>query len=80
MQTVAPFGDAIKLDDLRDIEALAAENPKTLTVATLRWQLRHRDTNGLAAACVRIGKRLLISKSRYEHWLATRTDAARAAA
>ena len=80
MQTTAPHGDAIKLDDLRDIEALAAENPKTLTVATLRWQLRHRDTNGLAVACVRVGKRLLISKSRYEHWLATRTEAGRAAA
>ena len=80
MQTTAPLGDAIKLDDLRDIEALAAENPKTLTVATLRWQLRHRDTNGLAAACVRIGKRLLISKSRYEHWLATQTESVRAAA
>jgi hypothetical protein len=80
MQTTAPYGDAIKLDDLRDIEALAAENPKTLTVSTLRWQLRHRDTNGLAAACVRVGKRLLISKSRYERWLATQTEAGRAAA
>ncbi len=80
MQNHAPIGDAIKLDDLRDIEALAAENPKTLTVSTLRWQLRHRDTNGLAAACVRVGKRLLISKSRYEYWLATQTEAGRAAA
>lgn len=80
MQTTAPHGDAIKLDDLRDIEALAAENPKTLTVSTLRWQLRHRDTNGLAAACVRVGKRLLISKSRYEYWLATQTEAGGAAA
>lgn len=80
MQNHAHIGDAIKLDDLRDIEALAAENPKTLTVSTLRWQLRHRDTNGLAAACVRVGKRLLISKSRYEYWLATQTEAGRAAA
>ncbi len=80
MQNHAPIGDAIKLDDLRDIEALAAENPKTLTVSTLRWQLRHRDTNGLSAACVRVGKRLLISKSRYEYWLATQTEAGRAAA
>lgn len=71
---------AIELRDLRDIEALAAERPDVLSVSTLRWQLRHRDTNGLAAACVRIGKRLLISKSRYEHWLATRTEAGRAAA
>lgn len=76
MQTTQASTDAIALDDLRDIETLAAENPKTLTVSTLRWQLRHRDTNGLAAACVRVGKRLLISKPRYEQWLATRTEAA----
>lgn len=80
MQANQTTGDAIALDDLRDIETLAAENPKKLTVNTLRWQLRHRDTNGLAAACVRIGKRLMISKSRYEHWLATQTEAGRAAA
>ncbi len=71
---------AIELRDLRAVEALVAERPDVLSVSTLRWQLRHRDTNGLAAACVRVGKRLLISKSRYEHWLATQTDAARAAA
>ncbi len=72
--------EAFELSDLRAVEALAAENPKYLTVSTLRWQLRHRDTNGLAAACVRVGKRLLISKSRYEHWLATQTEAARGVA
>ena len=71
MQTTAPHGDAIKLDDLRDIEALAAENPKTLTVATLRWQLRHRQETGLSSCCVRGGKHILISKSRYEAWLAS---------
>lgn len=70
---------AIELRDLRDIEALAAESSDVLSVSTLRWQLRHRDTNGLAAACVRVGKRLLISKSRYERWLATQTEAGRAA-
>lgn len=64
--------DSISLDDLFTIEELAAKYPKILTIATLRWQLRHRDANGLAAACVQIGKRTLISKSRYEHWLATR--------
>lgn len=72
--------EAIELRDLRDVEALAAERPDVLSVSTLRWQLRHRDTNGLAAACVQIGKRLLISKSRYERWLATQTEAVRGAA
>lgn len=70
---------AIELRDLRDVEAFAAESSDVLSVSTLRWQLRHRDTNGLAAACVRVGKRLLISKSRYERWLATQTEAGRAA-
>lgn len=80
MQTTTPQEATVELRDLRDIEALAAERPDVLSVSTLRWQLRHRDTNGLAAACVRVGKRLLISKSRYERWLATQTEAGRAAA
>lgn len=79
MQTTT-HQDAFELGDLRAIEALAAEHPDILSVSTLRWQLRHRDTNGLAAACVQIGKRLLISKSRYEHWLAAQAEAARGAA
>lgn len=79
MQTATPQ-EAFELSDLRAVEALVAERPDVLTVSTLRWQLRHRDANGLAAACVQIGKRLLISKSRYERWLATQTEAARAAA
>ena len=75
-----PTPDPIKLNDLRSIEAFAAENAAVLSVATLRWQLRHRDTNGLASACIQIGKRLFISKSRYEFWLATQTEEGRAAA
>lgn len=72
--------DAIKLDDLRSIEELVAENTKTLSCNILRYQLRRRFTNGLADACVRIGNRVMISKTRYEQWLATQTDARRAAA
>lgn len=67
----APAG-AIALDDLDTVEGLAASYPRLLTVPTLRWQLRHRDSNGLAVACVPVGKKLLISRSRYEAWLATR--------
>lgn len=66
---------AVSLNDLTTIEGLAAENPEILTVTTLRWQLRHRHETGLAAACVKAGKRLLISKSRYESWLASQTGA-----
>jgi hypothetical protein len=61
---------AINLNDLKTIEGLVDENSQALTVSLLRWQLRHRYENGLANCCVRAGKRILISKSRYEQWLA----------
>ncbi len=64
----------IKLDELFTVEQLAQAYPQLLTVPGLRWQLRHRDTNGLGAACVRIGKKLLISKPAYESWLAQRGE------
>jgi len=66
---------ALPLVDLATVEELAKENPKILTVPTLRWQLRHRDTNGLAPACVRVGKKLLIYRSRYSAWIATMAGA-----
>lgn len=78
MQNTTPQ-DAIRLDDLRSIEEIVAENNKILSSNILRYQLRQRFTNGLADACVRIGNRVMISKTRYEHWLATQTDARRAA-
>ena len=59
----------IALSDLRTIEQLARQHPGVLSVNTLRWQLRHRDQNGLAAACVSVGKKLLISQRGYEQWL-----------
>ncbi len=71
----APTG-AIALDDLDTVEGLAARFPRLLTVPTLRWQLRHRESNGLAPACVAVGKKLLISRTRYEAWLATRAGVA----
>lgn len=67
----APTG-AIALDDLDTVEGLAGRYPHLLSVPTLRWQLRHREQNGLAQACVSVGKKLLISRSRYEIWLASR--------
>lgn len=67
--TVHTTADAVPLEDLYSIEDLAAQYPKILSVAILRWQLRSRHRNGLAQCCVPLGKRLLISKSRYERWL-----------
>lgn len=78
MQDTTPA--ALPLDDLNDIEGLASQYPHILTVATLRWQLRDRAKNGLAPACVRVGKKLLISKTRYEQWLAARAGNASHAA
>lgn len=65
--------DTLSLADLNTVEQLAAEFPNILTVPALRWQLRHREENGLAPACVKVGKKLLIHRPRYEAWLATRT-------
>lgn len=74
LPVTVPASGAISLDDLRSVEEMVAENPRHLTISGLRWQLRHRDRNGLGVACVRLGKKLLISKARYEQWLATQTD------
>lgn len=41
----------------------------------LKWQLRHRHENGLALACMKVGKRMLISRTRYESWLAAQFGA-----
>jgi len=70
MQDTAPA--ALPLDDLHTVEELANKYPRILSTCTLRWQLRDREKNGLAPACVRVGKKLLISKTRYEQWLAAR--------
>lgn len=65
----------IQLDDLCTVDELAGKYPKLLTARAIRWQLRDREKNGLSLACVRVGKRLLISCKRYESWLATRAGA-----
>lgn len=66
---------AVSLADLTTIEGLVATNPEALTVSMLRWQLRHRHETGLDSACVRAGKRILISRTRYESWLASQIGA-----
>lgn len=64
--------ETLALDDLHTVKDLAARYPKILSVPILRWQLRSRDTNGLAHCCVPVGRNTLISLTRYESWLATR--------
>lgn len=63
--------NGFSLNDLKTIKGLVKENPEILSEATLRWQLRHRRENGLSSCCVRSGKNILISQSRYETWLAS---------
>lgn len=64
-----------ELDNLYSVDDLAARYPKVLTVRTLRWQLRHREENGLCDACVKVGKKLLINEPKYAAWLTTRSAA-----
>ena len=72
MQTnQAQKSQPVEVSDLYTIEGLVAQNPEALTVQMLRWQLRHRQETGLSSCCVRGGKHILISKSRYESWLAS---------
>ena len=75
LPTTPNIAELPPLGDWLPLAAFVAENPNvTPCESTLRWQLRHREINGLAPAVVRSGKRLLISKTRYAHWLATRAS------
>ena len=60
----------IDLDDLYTVPEFAQRHARILNTNTLRYQLRDRETNGLASATVKIGKKLLISESGYRQWLA----------
>jgi hypothetical protein len=64
----------VRLDDLYTVDSLVGQYPAFLSIPTLRWQLRHREANALVHCCVKSGKKLLISKSRYEQWLAGQAD------
>ena len=57
------------LDDLVATEGLVEESGGVLSMSMLRWQLRHRQENGLSTACVKVSKRILISRTRYGAWL-----------
>lgn len=67
--------NTIDLNDLFSVDEMAARHSRVLSVQTLRYQLRGRANTGLAACCVKVGKKLLISEGRYMHWLSTQTGA-----
>ena len=74
MQLAIPQ-DIPPLDDWHPLDEFVTQHPQLFTLAALRWQLRHREENGLASAVVRSGKKLLISESRYARWVASRAGA-----
>ena len=59
----------VDIDDLFTVQELAARYARVMSQSTLRYQLRDREKNGLAAVCVQLGKKLLISDSGYRRWL-----------
>jgi len=67
--------NTIDLNDLYSVDELAARHPRILSAMTLRYQLRSRAASGLASACVKVGKKLLISEGRYMQWLSSQTGA-----
>lgn len=67
--------DAIALDDLMTIDELASQHPH-FSVSAMRWVLRRRAENGLNSACVKFGKKLLVSRTRFAQWLATQAGVA----
>jgi hypothetical protein len=54
--------------DLRTIRQLAQENP-AFTEASLRWLVFNAQQNGLDAAIVRVGRRVLIDVRKLDAWL-----------
>ena len=56
---------------LLSVKQLVAEQP-ALTTGSVRWQLFHRKTNGLAesGAIIKRGSRILIDREKYLAWLA----------
>jgi hypothetical protein len=60
--------------DLRTIKQLAQENP-AFTEASLRWLVFNARQNGLDAAIVRVGRRVLIDIQRLDAWLEARREA-----
>jgi hypothetical protein len=68
--------DVPPLDDWVPLEQFVAEHPNLGDANVQRWLLRYRATNGLASAVRKVGKRLLISKTRYAAWIAARDERA----
>ena len=58
----------IDYTELRTVKQLAAEAP-FVTEAKLRWWIFHAETNGMAAALIKIGGRVYIDRAAFNTWL-----------
>jgi len=47
----------------------ATEQYPAFPVASLRWMLFQRNTNGLSKAIVKVGRRVFIDRVEFEKWL-----------
>lgn len=56
---------------LRSVRQLSQENP-VFSEASLRWLIFNSKQNGLDVALVRVGRRVLINKQRFNEWLQQR--------
>ncbi len=62
------------LDDLVTPEYLAEERPDLFPLKSLRWQLQNRHHNGLsdAGAVMKVGRKIMLSRSRLLAWISSR--------
>lgn len=52
---------------LRTVKAFASESP--FTEAQIRWWIFNAESNGLAPALVRIGRRIYIDVDQFDAWI-----------
>ena len=47
---------------------------RAFTPGGMRWLLFHRETNGLKAAVVRVGRKLLLDEERFFEWVDSQNE------
>lgn len=57
--------------NLRTVKQIVDAAP-WLTEGMLRWWIFHAETNGMAPAIFKVGKRVFIDENRFNKWLESR--------
>jgi hypothetical protein len=57
------------IEDLRTVKQISEANPGVWSEASLRWLIFNAKQNGLDAAIVKPGGRVLIDIRRFNEWL-----------